>query len=718
MLSTSRLRFPAMVVLLLACSDSTRITRPGSSTQPSSTIADAAHDFAAGFYWLPPMVPKPAFSGEADPALAPEVRICELVGATCGTTIATFTSSTGPGSETVRWDASGGLYIVNWHTDQFDLKTGTIYRISVTAGDKVLLGFADVEPVATGKDLKNVTTDQLIALVDGRTLPIKFRAETGIVGAVQVDPASATINVGGTQQFAARLYDLHGAVLTGQTVTWASSNEGVATVDASGLATAASAGQTTISAAAGTVTGTAILTVQSAENNITASITVAPQLALCNEQVVLSQTSAQSNPDIALVQWEWDFNYDGQTFVQQASTTDPAQTFSRVYSTIGDRTVALRVTDANQKQLVVTAHVPVSLNNVLPVARAGGPYEFFVGEPITLDGSSSTDANLACGDVLRFDWSLTGNGSYTENGPIVQLAPAALAAIGFVRPANPTPDNTTIQRTVQLRVKDLASTDDPSTFSTSSATLVARVNEPFAVPAVSSASGTISCESSPTITYKSSGSFHGASPLRSIMLYEWQFIWDGNPAHFRANERNTTPVDVGFNEFPGPGTYVAGLRVTDDNVPSLTNIASVAVTISLANNSPLAVASPFTEGDDHVYTVDAGAALTMDGSVSFDPDACFGDQITVYSWDMNNNGVIDADAITDPVGIVETAAGEEPRDVVTTSPTFQYRNLGWTPGGQQTIRLQVTSDNSTEPGRSLRSAFSTAVIRVAAPAGP
>ena len=266
-----------MVVLLLSCSDGAGITRPDASRHPTFTIADAAHDFAAGFYWLPPMVPKPTYSGKADAALAPEVQICELVGTTCGAQLATFTTTTGPNSETVRWDASAEQYIVNWHTDQFDLKTGSIYRITATAGNNVLLGYADVEPVATGKELKNVETDQFIALVDGRTLPIKFRVETGIVGAIQVDPASATVNVGATQQFAARLYDLHGTELTGQTITWASSNEGVATVGADGLATAANVGQATISAAAGTVTGTANFTVMSADNGITASITVKPE---------------------------------------------------------------------------------------------------------------------------------------------------------------------------------------------------------------------------------------------------------------------------------------------------------------------------------------------------------------------------------------------------------------------------------------------------------
>ncbi|HKR09303.1 MAG TPA: Ig-like domain-containing protein, partial [Gemmatimonadaceae bacterium] len=543
-------------------------------------------------------------------------------------------------------------------------------------------------------------------------LPIKFRVETGIVGAIQIDPASAAVKVGETQQYTARLYDLHGLLLNAPTVAWASSDAGVATVAADGLATAATVGQATISATAGTVTGTANLTVLSADNSITASITATPAAARCDMQVDFSQTSAQSDPNIALVKWEWDFNYDGQNFNAKASTTDPAEIVSTVYTTIGDRTVALRVTDANGKQLVVTAQVPVSFINVLPIARAGGPYEFFVGEPITLDGSSSTDANTACGDVLRYDWSLTGNGSYTENGAIVQVSPASLAAAGFVRPANPTPDNTTIRRTAQLRVRDLASTDDPSTFSTASAELVARVNEPFAVGSVSSASATASCASPALITYKSSDSFHGASPLRSIVLYEWQFIWDGNPAHFRANERNGTPVNVGFADYPGPGTFVAGLRVTDDNVPAKTNIASVAVTITIANNAPVAISSPFNDDVDHFYTVDAGAPLTLDGSGSFDEDGCYGDEVVLYSWDMNNDGVIDADAIVNPSGIVETAAGESPRDVQTTSPTFQYRNLGWTAGVQQTIGLRVTSGNATIPGRNLTSALSPAVIRV------
>ena len=202
------------------------------------------------------------------------------------------------------------------------------------------------------------------------------------------------------------------------------------------------------------------------------------------------------------------------------------------------------------------------------------------------------------------------------------------------------------------------------------------------------------------------------------MLYEWQFLWDGNPATFSPNVVSTTATNVSFSDYPAPGIYPAGLRVTDNNVPSKTSFTSVSVTISVANNGPVAVASPFVDGGGPFYAVGVGSALTMDASGSFDPDACFGDNIIQYQWDMNNNGVIDADALTNPTGIVETAAGQNARDVLTSSPTIQYRNLGWTAGVQQTIRLQVLSGNPTISGRSLKSVFSTAVIRVGAPGGP
>ena len=169
----------------LACTDAARLTSPALS-KPRFTIADAAHGFGAGFYWLPPLVKAPAFSGTFDGSLSPTVQICELAGAACGRLLATFTMASGPGSETIRVDAGGQHYRVNWNTRESDLSAGSQYRISVNASvNGPMLGFADVLAVANGKARKD-TDAELGAVVVGQTLPIKFRIETGWTVAADV----------------------------------------------------------------------------------------------------------------------------------------------------------------------------------------------------------------------------------------------------------------------------------------------------------------------------------------------------------------------------------------------------------------------------------------------------------------------------------------------------------------------------------------------------
>ncbi|HEX2094330.1 MAG TPA: Ig-like domain-containing protein, partial [Longimicrobiaceae bacterium] len=261
MLNVKRAAFAAAILLIAACSgDAGKLLGPSES--PAPDISDAAHAGAVpGFYFLPPMVSAPSFSGSFDPALSPRVEICALSGSACGATIATYTTTSGAGSEVVRVSTTDQHYAVNWHTNLFNLDPTKTYRISVYAGT-MLLGFADVDVVNSGRELKNVDTQQYIPLVDDRTLPIKFRIETGIVGQVVVAPAADTVNVGGTAQFAATLLDLHGNPVSGPTVAWSSSNAAVAAVDAGGVATGVAPGTVTITASLGYVSGTASLTVE------------------------------------------------------------------------------------------------------------------------------------------------------------------------------------------------------------------------------------------------------------------------------------------------------------------------------------------------------------------------------------------------------------------------------------------------------------------------
>ena len=263
------------LMLAFACDNQPTPFEPGGARRPALHIADATRDYKPGFFWLPPIVRQPAYTGSFDAALAPTVEICELAGDVCGVLLATYTTTSGPNGELVRLEVDDEHYQVNWHTNDFDLSATLLYRISVRAGiDNTLLGYADVQPVSNGSGLKKVDTDEYIGLVDGRTLPIKFRIETGIVARVRVEPATATVEPGDAQQFSAVVTDLHGNVMAAD-VSWSSSSNAVATVNETGLATAVEEGEATITATAARVSGSATLIV----DRIIATVEVEPSAA-------------------------------------------------------------------------------------------------------------------------------------------------------------------------------------------------------------------------------------------------------------------------------------------------------------------------------------------------------------------------------------------------------------------------------------------------------
>ncbi|HMJ58527.1 MAG TPA: Ig-like domain-containing protein [Gemmatimonadales bacterium] len=81
------------------------------------------------------------------------------------------------------------------------------------------------------------------------------------VASVTVSPATVNLGVAGTQQLTATLRDASGNVLTGRSVTWASSNVLVGTVSGSGLVTGLVVGSATITATSEGQNGSAALTV-------------------------------------------------------------------------------------------------------------------------------------------------------------------------------------------------------------------------------------------------------------------------------------------------------------------------------------------------------------------------------------------------------------------------------------------------------------------------
>jgi len=174
----------AALVLVVACQGERALTP--AVAPPSFTLDDGTRTGGnPDFFFLPPIVPNPSGSANFDaaefnPELLPVVNVCQLSGnpslgpVSCGTIVF--------GPVTAQAAVADQHYQVNWHTDQSNLGAGlnvnAFYRIQVFVSEGgTRLGFADVDPVSSGKELKNLQTGDVFGLVDGRTLPIKFRIE-------------------------------------------------------------------------------------------------------------------------------------------------------------------------------------------------------------------------------------------------------------------------------------------------------------------------------------------------------------------------------------------------------------------------------------------------------------------------------------------------------------------------------------------------------------
>jgi hypothetical protein len=176
-----------VVAVFSACRDETSITKP---VRPSFALSDGSNGGNAHFFFLPPIVGQPTFRGSFNPHLSPVVEICQLNVQTQSCAGATFS----PGD--VQLNGSAQQYQVNWNTDPSTLAAGSVYRLTVRVAGQSL-GFADVEPVSSGSQLKNLRTGDVFGLLDGRTLPLKFRIELGAFGtncATDCAEASVTNN--------------------------------------------------------------------------------------------------------------------------------------------------------------------------------------------------------------------------------------------------------------------------------------------------------------------------------------------------------------------------------------------------------------------------------------------------------------------------------------------------------------------------------------------
>ncbi len=163
--------------------------------QSQAIISDQVHSGGqVGFYWLPPLVPRPAMDGAFDDMQRPTVQINELDASNnpVSPPIATFPFvSSGDRAcqeeeeddpddaddcvERVRHGVRvvGRHYVLSWHTRRYQLSLTKYYRASVLVGGRVT-GFIDVDIVQNAAQAKRVDATEYVPLVKNRTLPLKW----------------------------------------------------------------------------------------------------------------------------------------------------------------------------------------------------------------------------------------------------------------------------------------------------------------------------------------------------------------------------------------------------------------------------------------------------------------------------------------------------------------------------------------------------------------
>ena len=124
---------------------------------------------------------------------------------------------------------------------------------------------------------------------------------------VTVSPATHGLTaLGATVQLSAEVRDQNARVMAGATVTWTSSANSVATVDASGLVTAAGNGTATITASAGPASGSSVVTVMQSVASVEVSPSVDELTALGQTVQLTAEAFDENGYAVAGAEFSWE----------------------------------------------------------------------------------------------------------------------------------------------------------------------------------------------------------------------------------------------------------------------------------------------------------------------------------------------------------------------------------------------------------------------------
>ncbi|PUE34187.1 hypothetical protein B9Z46_13240 [Limnohabitans sp. Hippo4] len=266
-----------------------------------------------------------------------------------------------------------------------------------------------------------------------------------------------------------------------------------------------------------------------------------------------------------------------------SSATSAKPTFTADLT--GTYTFSLVVNDGKANSQTSIVNVYATVSNAAPVANAGNNQSVSIGSVVTLDGTSSSDANR---DSLTYKWSL---------GSLPSGSGATLSSV-----VSPNPKFTA---DVAGTYSAILIVNDGKADSSASVVTVTATNENKKPVAKAGNAQYISLKATPTtVTLDGTDS---SDPDKDFISYKWVLIT--RPSGSSALLINSTTPKPSF--IPDvAGTYVASLIVNDGKLDS--EAAATTITVSAKNSEPVAIAGI-------PQNVKLGL-VTLDGTNSKDDD--------------------------------------------------------------------------------------------------
>jgi hypothetical protein len=302
--------------------------------------------------------------------------------------------------------------------------------------------------------------------------------------------------------------------------------------------------------------------------------------------------STDANSDALTYQW----TLVSKPIGSSAKLSDlAAVTPTLLLDVAGSYTLSLVVNDGKVASTASVVTLTAAVANAAPVANAGPAQSIVAGSAVTLDGSTSSDAN---GDLLTYAWVLSSKPG------------GSAAALGSANSAKPT----FTADIVGNYVASLVVNDGSLSSAVVSVTVTAAVAN-VAPVANAGVAQNVSTGSVVTLDGSTSSDANG-----DALTYAWTL--NSKPVGSTAALSSSTSAKPTLTA-DAAGSYVASLTVSDGKLSS--TAATVTVNAAVANVAPVANAGM-------AQNVTTTTLVTLDGSASSDAN---GDLIT-FAWTLTS----------------------------------------------------------------------------------